>query len=165
MSAQNILTSIYTTHQAAVLQGGLSNVINALYSLKTDPKKAIDKNLPQEFSEDLLEAFKKQGISLKDPQAVQKYLHELKEYLDQLPKITLILAFDPTVEFLKKLSNRIKNLSGGNHLIDKVFDPNVVGGTQIVFNNLYKDYSLKKKIENYNYFSAKRQASSVKRQA
>ena len=83
-----------------------------------------------------------------------KYLDSLKNEISQLPRVTLTLAAMPDSSFLDILCNWFKVNTGKFYLLDISLKPSILGGVLISYNGLYRDYSLKSRIDTYfNQFS------------
>ncbi len=71
-------------------------------------------------------------------------LNDLKEDLTKTPKLLMTLAFKPDAKFTNQLFLWVKTTVGPSYLLELAYDPDIIGGSVIVYNGLYKDFSLKK---------------------
>lgn len=77
----------------------------------------------------------------KSPEDRSKFFEGLKEYLQKLPRISLELAFNPTEKFVNKISNFLKEGSDSTPILDIQVKPNILAGTTIEKDGVFKDYS------------------------
>ncbi|MBI3486106.1 hypothetical protein HY025_04155 [Candidatus Daviesbacteria bacterium] len=72
---------------------------------------------------------------------------KLEELGKQIPVLSLYLSFDPPLEEIAKLSNYFRTNFSPNFLFEIKLDPNLVAGSALVWKGVYKDYSLRKYID------------------
>ena len=77
----------------------------------------------------------------KSPEDRLKFFEGLKEYLQKLPIISLELAFNPSDNFVNKISNFLKGGSDSTPILDIQVKPNILAGTTIEKDGVFKDYS------------------------
>lgn len=82
-------------------------------------------------------------------ESVSKALKELRERVENLCKIQLTTSFVPNAVFIETLKDWVRNNLKKDTLIDMNYDPEVLGGAIVVYNGVYKDYSLSKSLDNY----------------
>src|SRR3989344_8057543 len=80
-------------------------------------------------------------------ETVTNKLSTLKAQLDTLSVIKLTLAVDPTQEIIKKIASFIKSGLNKNAIFKITVDPKILGGMILESNGLYRDYTLKSKLE------------------
>lgn len=79
---------------------------------------------------------------------VYKIFADLDSQTAKLPVLTLYLTFEPDEVSLSQISAYIKqNFPVSALLLDIKLDPNLIAGTALVWKGVYKDYSLRSKIE------------------
>ncbi len=76
-----------------------------------------------------------------------KFFEGLKDYLQKLPRINLELAFNPTDKFINKMSRFLEGDAGNSPILDIKVKPNILAGTTIEKDGVYRDYSYATKLD------------------
>jgi F0F1-type ATP synthase delta subunit len=71
---------------------------------------------------------------------------EVDKRVDEGKIITLYIPFNIPEDELAKLGGWFKSNLGNTTLLDISYDPNIIGGCAISYKGVYKDYSLREKI-------------------
>lgn len=142
-----LISLVKTKHDADELCGKLDELINAFYNIKTNIDKKMDEILSYETKENIVYLLRSKKISLRNIQSVQNFLIELKKNILALPVVTLHLAFEPKKESIDSFSTWITINLKQNVLIEYSVDQTLIAGSTIEWNGKYKDYSVKKKLE------------------
>lgn len=88
---------------------------------------------------DFLQKFNKENLS--------QNFSKLEEEVKKLETITIYLSFEPTQTSIEEIHFwMMKNLTS-KLLVDIKFDPTLLAGAAFVYKGVYKDYSLKARIE------------------
>jgi hypothetical protein len=118
----------------------IEDLENLLYK---DPEISFSEKIKKVGLEELLP----KDINYLSKEKQAEFLFSLKENLKNLPKVTIEIAFDPSVDFILKLKNWfLENLKKSLVLEIKV-NPKIVGGARIYYLGKYFDFSLATKIE------------------
>jgi hypothetical protein len=81
-------------------------------------------------------------------------LDKERQEILKMPRIKLTLAVNSEDSFLNKIYAWFSTNTEKTFLLDISVDASIVGGLLITYNGLYRDYSLKAKLDNYfNKFS------------
>lgn len=139
-----ILNEVKTTDDVKVLDSSLDLLINALYK----PRKEFDSILESQISSKEAGLLRKTFNS--DPEnkiKTKEILKDLKEKLQNLKVLKLTLAFDPTEKIIKEISEWIKKNLGDGIVMEIEKDRTIIGGAIVVFQGIYKDYTLAKTLE------------------
>lgn len=75
------------------------------------------------------------------------YLEGLVKRLKEIKEVGLVIAFDPSQDFLEKVSEFLQQIIGSSVILNINYDPYIIGGVQIIYKGIYKDYSFKKIFE------------------
>lgn len=137
-----ILSNTYTLsqlkHRISVLKDYLQETIFGS-AKKTD--------LPNEDSlwlnsipKEILEKFTKDNT--------YEIFTRIEKEVGQIKTLTMYLTFEPDSNTLTQIGTRAKTLFPV--LLDIKYDPNLIAGTALVWNGVYKDYSLHSKIVQKN---------------
>jgi F0F1-type ATP synthase delta subunit len=142
-SSSDFLSQIKTKEDKLSLLSMIDNINAILYtkSFKTELKKKA----PKEFYEILNKDFTKLKWQLR---SIGEYLNELKEEIVSVETVEITLAFNPSQDFLDKLSNRVKTDFGKNVAPDVIVDQGIIAGAKIAFMGKIKDLSFRKMLKN-----------------
>lgn len=72
---------------------------------------------------------------------------ELEQAAAKFPTLTMYLAFEPDDVTLSNLGTFARKTFGSSLMLDVKFDPNLIAGCALVWKGVYKDYSMRSKIE------------------
>lgn len=84
-----------------------------------------------------------------DSQSQTDYKNKIDTLIKKLYTCRIVemtLAFKPDNAAITYFSDWIKKNVGSDAIIDLQFNPSIVGGAQIIYNGMYKDYSIRKKL-------------------
>ncbi|MBI2017776.1 hypothetical protein HYS92_01875 [Candidatus Daviesbacteria bacterium] len=81
------------------------------------------------------------------PANLEETFSFLESKLKQTPTLALNLAFNPPDELITELGEYYRKNFNSFKLIDLKFDLKLIAGCSLVWNGVYKDYSLKARIE------------------
>lgn len=95
-------------------------------------------------------------FSSSDRSQIEKKILEIRDSLKNLPILTLIIAVKTSDKMISNISNWLYSSLGYKILLDIEVDRDILGGAKLVLNGNYRDYSLRKKID--DYFSEEKQA-------
>lgn len=93
------------------------------------------KSLPQDF----LLQFNKDNIS--------RIFLEIEGEIAKLPILTIFLSLDATEQVLEQIGSFVKNNFSSFKLIETKYDPNLIAGCALAWNGVYRDYSLRARVE------------------
>jgi F0F1-type ATP synthase delta subunit len=130
-----------TTKQAADLIDLIDRLKDALF--KTDMvsfKNPKDNVIMVPYLSDLSLAVQQESL---------RYLDRTKEEISNLQKIKLTLAINPDQSLLDKMFIWLKDATGYELLMDVTVNPGILGGILITYKGLYRDLSVKSKIDSY----------------
>lgn len=80
------------------------------------------------------------------PEERREFFEKLKNYLQKFPRISLELAFNPTEKFVNKISKFLKSDNDSSPILDIKVRTNILAGTTIEKDGVYKDYSYATKL-------------------
>jgi len=124
----------------------LSQMLFDLEAKDTSLKQALDL-ISTESAAKITKLFWEKQLDTNDRTAVTEFLKTLKTSIGQLKIIKLVLAFDPTRKTIENIHKFVeKNIEKG-YIFDIEVSEDILGGTIIMFNGKYNDFSLKKSIE------------------
>ena len=133
-----ILNNTYTLtqlkHRVLVLKSYLEQQFFMTDKAQTQPDLWI-KTLPTDF----LTKFNKDNLS--------SIFQGLEEEIQKIQALTLYLTFDPDETTIMSIGEFVRRTFGSLILLDIKYNPNLIAGAAIVWKGIYKDYSLRSKIE------------------
>ncbi len=90
---------------------------------------------------------KDHNIDTNDRTAIENLLGNIKTQVEKLKVLKIYLAFDPTTEIIDDIFNwTLKNI-GEEVVLDIEKDESILGGAIIVFEGRYRDFTLKRGLE------------------
>ncbi|OGD91805.1 hypothetical protein A3D07_02650 [Candidatus Curtissbacteria bacterium RIFCSPHIGHO2_02_FULL_42_15] len=75
------------------------------------------------------------------------FLSELAGFLEGIDKITLTVAFEPSLDFQKEIALWLEKNLGRKVVCDFAVDEGIIGGLVIEYHGKYKDFSKAQEIE------------------
>jgi len=69
------------------------------------------------------------------------------EYAEKIPSVKLSLAFLPSQDFLKKISNWLASELGKKAVVDVSVDETIIAGATIEYDGEYRDFSFAAKLD------------------
>lgn len=77
-----------------------------------------------------------------------KQMTDLTQTVDSLTPLVVYLAFNPSDEIIRQLTLALRKMFNSNLIfLDIKQDPGLLGGAAFVYKGIYKDYSLRAKLE------------------
>lgn len=146
-ASDNILNLVRTKKEAVEFTSNLNSLTQSLFNIKVNVDKKMDEFLSAEQKERILALCKKQNINVKDVLSFQKFLSNLKAKVEQMPTVTITLAFEPKPSTIANISDWFLLNTKKGLLLDIVVDKNLIGGATVVSQGIYKDFSVKKMLE------------------
>jgi len=144
---ENKLGLVHTKKDIEEVILQLDDLINSLFNVNIDIEKKMDEILPQDKKQKIMEIVKRNKIDIKDTLQFQNFLKELQQRVENIPVIMLHFAFNPKEEILRSVLNWFLENLKKEVVLDIEVDQNLIGGAVVVYNGIYKDYSLRKKFE------------------
>lgn len=78
---------------------------------------------------------------------VYQMFEELEQTIKKIEPLTLYLPFELPENELAKIGAQLRHDFGQNFLMEVKIDPSLLAGCALIWKGVYKDYSLKRKIE------------------
>lgn len=140
-----IFELLYTKKQANTFMQQIDAVIASLYRQGRNLNK-IQSIFPLEVSEVIIDAMRKEKISINENEACKAFFESLREQVQALNVVDLTIAIDPTLGQVQKIARWIRNNVQETVLLHITVNPQIIGGVQIGLNGIYKDKSLRRKL-------------------
>lgn len=143
-----IFENIFTVSDARYLIEDLTALSEEVFqSNKETNTQKIASVLPFAVSEKISRYCHDHQISLDDPSKLASFFENLTRTITALPVMTLYVAFLPTEYFVAQLSGVVSRYCGQKVLLEIVTEKHLVGGAIIAWKGIYKDYSVRKRID------------------
>lgn len=110
-------------------------------------EKPLPEKLKGKVNEELIKLLEEKHLNSNEQQ--NEFLNDLSDYIKELPRVKLTLAFHPSENFLKELSNWLKDQTGKQIIIDLIVNEKIAGGAIIEYQGNYLNFSLAKEIKQY----------------
>lgn len=149
LETNTLFDSIYTTSELQLFYKEIDQLVSILFKESQPIEEIMQKLLSPEKKESLLDYLEKSNIDMKNPVMIQEELLKIKKLGNNLPVVHLTLAFEPTTLILKNINLWFLRRLQKKVLLDIVLERIVLGGAFISYDGLYKDYTLKTKIDAY----------------
>ncbi len=107
----------------------------------------FDKKVRKSTAIRIKKLIEKNGINTSDYPAAEKLLFGLKDYLKKCKVLKMSLAIEPTEEIVDHIFNWVLENIGDGIVLDIDKDESILGGAIISFGGLYKDFSLRRNLE------------------
>jgi F0F1-type ATP synthase delta subunit len=151
----DLVTSLKTTQEVENLIHVIDNFMLSFFKSENVPTRETLDSINADFSQKIIEVFSKSGLDINDRGVVGDFFNTLKEILAKLKVIDLILAFQPTGKTIRKIHDFVTETIGIGYVLNIEVSEDILGGSIIIFNGKYNDFSLNKSIE--EAFSTKRE--------
>ncbi|MFH1536274.1 MAG: F0F1 ATP synthase subunit delta [Patescibacteria group bacterium] len=137
----NTLTNIKTKQDADRLDNELDLVLGSLFKSTQELQKVLEKSIDVTTCQALKKDYPEFG---KNPLETRMVLENLKSSLRKVKVLKIYMAFEPTQKIIDKINNWAKENILQKVLLDFVKDESLLGGAAIEFDGLYRDFSLRK---------------------
>lgn len=139
----NILAKTYTQTEALSRLHALKNLLVVeLFGHKDSHPSAVhaqETSWLVSLGKDFYKHFNKNNV--------YKIFDSLESEIKQIKPLVVFLPFELPEEGITVLGQRLRKLFGKRFLAEIKIDPTLLGGAAFVWNGVYKDYSIRKKIE------------------
>ncbi len=143
----DIIDVVKTSQDRVEFLSQLDVLSRVFYSHKKDITSALETEVSFKTREKLVWLARKNNISLDTVDIFNSFLETVKQTVVQIPEITLILAFAPTEQMISVISFWFTTSAKKAVVLDISVDKTLIGGTIIGLNGMYKDFSLKRKLQ------------------
>ena len=143
----DLITSLKTTQEVDNLSSEIDMLMSKLFqSEKILLEKALT-SVSVDSAKKITEIFEKFNLDMTDKAIVRDFLDTLADLIKKFKVIKLILAFDPTRATIENIHEAVSENIGIGYILDIEVDESVLAGAIVIFNGKYKDYTIKKAIE------------------
>jgi F0F1-type ATP synthase delta subunit len=143
----DLITSLKTTQEVESFVSEIDTLMFEFYNTKgLLIHKALD-SISFGTVGKIMQAFLKNNLDINNKDTFVSFFQTLKILIKKLKVIKLVLAFDPTRRTIEKIHNFVKENIGIGYILDIEVYHDVLGGAIVIFNGKYKDFTLKKNLE------------------
>jgi F0F1-type ATP synthase delta subunit len=143
MEGIDLSSFFHTRDQANDFSIRLSTISEKIYQNNFD----LDKTLSEQFGlkkKDALIAFLRTNkVNAQSPSELNSFFNTLIDKISELPVLSISIAFNPTEETLRMLSEWFLLNRKSQVLFEIIVNPDLIAGCTISFNGKYIDYSIK----------------------
>jgi len=143
----DLMTSLKTTREVENFTSEIDNLKLTFFDCKGKSIKDGLCTISSGYAEKIAQIFKKNNLDINDKDAFSSFLETLKGLIKKFKVVKLVLAFDPAEKTITRIHNFVKEIIGIGYILDIEVSRNVLGGAIVEFDGKYKDFSLRKKIE------------------
>ena len=133
---------IYTSEQCNACINALQHAIDASYDKKKDIMSVLDRYLPYNITNAILDLAEENNIQLRDSDTTTPFLTEIMNTLKKAPTVDITLAFHPTYEQLKGILKWWRTEIEPHIILNLQIDPTLVAGAVIGYNGEITNLSL-----------------------
>lgn len=143
------LSDFFTTKsQANDFAVRLSSVIDHMYTTNFNLEKTLTTQFGIQKADIFLKLLREHNINTASTQTVQDFFKNIQETVSHLSTVSLTIAFEPSDETIKVLSQWFVFNMNKQVLFDIQVDHKLIAGAKINYNGKFKDYSLGPLFEN-----------------
>ena len=77
----------------------------------------------------------------------EAFLRGLEKELKSLKDVYLTLAYEPTQDQIDTIASFIRQSTGGKIILNLSYDPQLIGGVEIIYEGVFRDFSFKRIFE------------------
>ena len=139
---------IYTKQQAIILESRLQSLLDAIYKNK-NTVKLFEKNLDEDEFEFFTHLNNIKNIETLSKKDLQVAIKKTIDHIRSLPTITFEISFEPTLEFIVKLYEKVRESYKSPFFLRFNVNKNLFSGAKIEFmGKLFEENLLLKKYSN-----------------
>lgn len=143
----DLITSLKTTREVDDLSSEIDILMSALFkSEKVSLQKALT-SITLNSANRITAIFEKFNLDMTDKGLIRDFLDTLTKLIKKFKVIKLTLAFDPTGETIDNIHEFVSENIGIGYVLDIEVLEGIYGGAVIMFNGKYKDFTLRKTLE------------------
>ena len=144
----DILGDIKTVGELDNFLAEIENVLASLFKVKNKSiEEILDKTAGKSTAGQIKKLMANNKINPSDYSSVEKLLNNIKEAFKKIQILKISLAVDPSEEMIGHIFDWVKENLGKGIILDIDKDESILGGAIISFNGTYKDFSLRRALE------------------
>lgn len=143
-----IFDLVTTTNDLLTLKEELELLQSSLYKSKGF-ELALKTSVREKTANALRVVFTDEKISFKNTLEIKNLLEQVQKTLAHLPILRVTIAISPSENTNEKIRSFFQEKREKKFVLDVTCDPTIIGGAIISYDGKFKDYSIKKNLENY----------------
>lgn len=144
----DILGDIKTVAELDNFLAEIENVLAGLFKVRNrNIDQILDKTAGKSTADKIKRLIAQDKINPTDYDSLEKLLTTLKETLKKIKTLKISLAIDPPGKMVEHFFDWVKENIGQGIILDIDKDETILGGAIITFNGIYKDFSLRRSLE------------------
>jgi len=143
----DLITSLKTTQEVESFVSEIDTLMFEFYNTKGLLIHKVLDSISFGTVGKIMQVFLKNNLDIHNKDTFVNFFQTLKILIKKLKVIKLVLAFDPTRRTIERLHNFVKENIGVGYVLDIEVYRDVLGGAIVIFNGKYKDFTLKKNLE------------------
>lgn len=143
----DIITSLRTKEDLNQLSSEIDTLLASIFESANQSFDKALRAISIENAKKINDTISKNGIQTTDKELIKNFLEGLKKLLGKFKTIRLIISFEPSYSAIENIHNWVISNLGEGFLLDIETNKSLLGGAIIVFDGNYKDFSLKKTLE------------------
>lgn len=147
MTQLDLMTSLKTTQEVDELSLELDSLTSALFKSEEMTLEKALSSIRTRSKDMIMEIFSKNNLDSTNKETVRDFLDTLRELIKNFKVIKLILAFEPSQKTIENIHNFVSENIGVGFVLDIEKDESVLGGSVVIFNGKYNDFTLRKTLE------------------
>jgi len=146
--SRQLLNTLITIQDMNKFKKNIDTLSNSLFKTHANLKRKINQLFTPNQAHPLYKILINKKINLvKNADSGQEFLQNLIIMLDSFPVLHLTFATTLPEQNLIQIADWLSSNSKSKIILDITIDKNIIGGILIYQNGIYKDYSIKNKIE------------------
>ena len=144
---KKFVANIDTTEQLNELVEDIEETKRWIYKAGTKPLNEKVKSHVSENFRSIIAPLEVTGELPNARKELNTFFLEVIKYAEEIPVVKLTLAFFPTDEFLKKITNWLADQVGKKTVVDIGVDEKIIAGSTIEYDGEYRDLSFASKLD------------------
>lgn len=149
MLAQNslLLTELVTTHDVDTLAQGITRMQDLLFTTRGTNLEKIAQAFGEGEKHGISQLIEAAHLTEAEPVVLKHWFTELDLEIKTLPVLTMAVAIELPYKTLKQINNWLVQALNRKVILEVTVDKNILAGVAIYHKGSYRDYSLRRKLE------------------
>ena len=143
----DLITSLKTVGEVNDFSSEIDTLMSALFKSRNSSLEKAFGLISEGTAKKITEIFSKNNFGMDDKELIKDFLDTLGSLIKKFKVIKLVLAFDPTRKTIENIHDFVSENIGVGYILDIEVLESVLGGAAVIFNGKYKDYTLRKSLE------------------
>lgn len=139
--------NIRTLKEANDFLSSIDSILEGLFKLNNNIDKILSESMEMKSSQTIRKILDDNNVLISDQSSIEKVLSKAKEELKNFQTVKITIAIEPTENTITLIHDWFINNLKINILLDINTDKSILGGIIISLDGVYKDLSVKKKLE------------------